>query len=45
MPKLYPDQYAEKNSVVQELFIDTADDNYIAARWCFHENLDVGFFG
>jgi hypothetical protein len=44
MPKLYPDQYAEKNSVVQELFINTADDNYIAARWCFHENLNVDFF-
>lgn len=44
MTKPYPDQYAEKNSIVQELFINTADDNYIAARWCFHESLNVDFF-
>jgi HEPN domain-containing protein len=44
MTKLYPDQYAEKSSIVQELFINTADDNYIAARWCFHESLNVDFF-
>src|SRR3981081_3154985 len=44
MVNSYPDQYAEKNSIVQELFINTADDNYIAARWSFHENLNVDFF-
>src|ERR1700737_1057245 len=44
MAKPYPEQYAEKHSIVKELFIATADDNYIAARWCFHENLNVDFF-
>jgi HEPN domain-containing protein len=44
MPIPYDEQYAEKHSIVKELFIATADDNYIAARWCFHENLNVDFF-
>jgi HEPN domain-containing protein len=44
MTKPYPDQYAEKQSIVQELFINTADDNYITARACFHENLNADFF-
>src|SRR6266404_2490704 len=44
MPTPYDEQYAEKHSIVKELFIATADDNYIAARWCFHQNLNVDFF-
>ncbi|MCY4560069.1 MAG: hypothetical protein OXF79_27655 [Chloroflexi bacterium] len=36
--------YAEQNRVVRSLFIDTADDNYIAARWCFVEGLNVDYF-
>jgi hypothetical protein len=40
----FEDQYAEKNSIVRELFIATADDNYITARWCFHQDLNVDFF-
>ncbi|KQY99994.1 hypothetical protein ASD45_03655 [Pseudolabrys sp. Root1462] len=44
MTMLNDDQFAEKHSIVNELFINTADDNYIAARWCFHENLNVDFF-
>ena len=28
----------------RSLFIDTADDNYIAARWCFVEGLNVDYF-
>ena len=35
---------AQKKQIVQELFINTADDNYIAARWCFFERLNVDFF-
>lgn len=35
---------AHKKQIVQELFINTADDNYIAARWCFFEGLNVDFF-
>ncbi|HEX7892823.1 MAG TPA: hypothetical protein VF447_01440 [Terriglobales bacterium] len=44
MPKSFEDQYAEKHSIVKELFIATADDNYITARWCFHRDLNVDFF-
>jgi len=44
MPKTFDDQYAEKHSIIKELFIATADDNYIAARWCFHQGLNVDFF-
>ena len=36
--------HAEQNRVVRSLFIDTADDNYIAARWCFVEGLNVDYF-
>ena len=36
--------HAEQDLIVRELFIDTADDNYIAARWCFVEGLNVDYF-
>ena len=36
--------HAEQGLIVRELFIDTADDNYIAARWCFFEALNVDYF-
>ena len=35
---------AQKKKIVQELFISTADDNYITARWCFNEKLNVDYF-
>ena len=35
---------AQKKQIVQELFINTADDNYIMARWCFIEELNVDYF-
>lgn len=38
-------RYAYKHSIVNELFIKTADDNYVTARWCFANGLDVEFFG
>ena len=38
------DLYADKHSIIDELFIKTADDNYVTARWCFHQNLNVDFF-
>lgn len=44
MPGVYPDLHAEKSSIVKELFISTADDNYVLARWCFQKNLNVDFF-
>ncbi len=44
MTNPYPQHYVAKHSIIKELFIATADDNYINARWCFHENLNVDFF-
>ena len=36
--------YAGKHSIVQELFIKTADENYVTARFCFAHELNVDFF-
>jgi HEPN domain-containing protein len=36
--------YPFKHSLVDELFIKTADDNYVVARWCFNYGMDVDFF-
>ena len=36
--------HVEQARIVQELFVDTADDNYINARWCFVEGLNVDHF-
>jgi hypothetical protein len=36
--------FAEKHSIINELYIATADHNYILARWCFHQHLNVDFF-
>lgn len=44
MPYDFPELHAEKHSMVRELFISTADDNYISARWCFQQELNVDFF-
>lgn len=29
--------------LVQKMFVDTADDNYIAARWCFCRRLQIDY--
>ena len=36
--------HAERSLIVREIFVDTADDNYIAARWCFVEGLNIDWF-
>jgi HEPN domain-containing protein len=43
MPAEVGELFAEQSSIIDELFIKTADDNYITARWCFHRNLNVDF--
>lgn len=43
MPAEVDDLYAEKHSIIDDLFIKTADDNYITARWCFHQNINVDY--
>jgi hypothetical protein len=44
MPENLDDFFAEKQSIINELFIATADDNYVLARWCFHQHLNVDFY-
>jgi hypothetical protein len=44
MPFDLDEAYAGKHSIVDEFFIKTADDNYIAARWCFTQGLNIDFF-
>ncbi len=39
-----PHLHAHQSSIVREFFVDTADDNYITARWCFFEALNVDYF-
>ena len=36
--------HAHQSAIIRELFIDTADDNYITARWCFFEALNFDYF-
>ena len=36
--------YPYRHSIVNELFIKTADDNYVTARWCYANGFDVDFF-
>jgi HEPN domain-containing protein len=38
------DLYPYKHSLVDEFFIKTADDNYVVARWCADNGMDVDFF-
>jgi hypothetical protein len=44
MPEILDDSFANKHSIINELIIATADDNYVLARWCFHQHLNVDFF-
>ncbi len=48
MPKRAPREISrldvEKHSIVRELLVDTADDNYITARWCYSEGLYIDFY-
>jgi HEPN domain-containing protein len=44
MPETLDDFYAERHSIINEMFIATADHNYVLARWSFHQHLNVDFF-
>ena len=37
------DLYPYRHSIVDEIFIKTADDNYVTARWCYANGFDVDF--
>ncbi|MBL8882399.1 MAG: hypothetical protein JNL45_05020 [Hyphomicrobium sp.] len=34
---------ADKLTIVRDLFIATADENYITARWCYQQSLNIDF--
>lgn len=38
------DLNALKNNVVTQMFVDTADQNYVIARWAYHRGLFLDFF-
>jgi hypothetical protein len=38
------DLLADKGSIIHEMFLHTADENYIVARWCFDNQLMTDFF-
>lgn len=44
MTRPLPPYFAEKQTIIRALFIDTADDNYTLARFCFHAALNIDFF-
>jgi hypothetical protein len=43
MPEEVTELDAYKSSITKRFFIDTADDNYIVARWCYFHALNVDF--
>ncbi|PRY89499.1 hypothetical protein [Donghicola tyrosinivorans] len=36
-------QQALRNNIVYDMYLDTADQNYVVARWCFQRNLALDF--
>ena len=44
MPYEIEPVHVEQGGIVREFFVNTADDNYITARWCFVENLHIDYF-
>ncbi|WP_024342605.1 hypothetical protein [Bradyrhizobium japonicum] len=34
---------ASKNNLARELFVRTADENYVTARWCANNRLNTDF--
>lgn len=36
-------QDALRNSITYDMFVDSADQNYVVARWCFQRNLALDF--
>lgn len=38
------DTYSDKHSLIEVFFIRTADSNYITARWCSFNGLDLEYF-
>lgn len=43
MTKKTPQQRANQNHIANNMFVDSADQNYVVARWCYHMKLDIDF--
>jgi len=43
MSKEISQQQALRNSITNDMFVDSADQNYVVARWCFQMNLATDF--
>ena len=43
MTKEISQQQALRNSIINDMFVDSADQNYVVARWCFQMNLATDF--
>ncbi len=44
MTTLSSDRDVLKNNIVTETFVDTADQNYLIARWAYHRGMFTDFF-
>lgn len=42
--RILDDLYPHKHSIANELYIKTADENYVVARWCSRHRLETDFF-
>ncbi|MBC6411503.1 MAG: hypothetical protein GDA39_00505 [Hyphomonadaceae bacterium] len=38
---MYPEAY--RNDIIKNMFVDSADDTYVAARWCYQVRLNTDF--
>ena len=43
MTKDITDQDVDRNNITYNMFVDSADQNYVVARWCFQNNLSLDF--
>lgn len=42
-PKIITDRQCKQGSIIRDMFVDTADQNYVLARWCFQMGMQSDF--
>ncbi|MDA7966195.1 hypothetical protein [Ruegeria sp.] len=42
-PKIITNQKCKQGSIIRDMFVDTADQNYVLARWCFQMGMPSDF--
>lgn len=42
-PKVITDLQCKQASIIRDMFVDTADQNYVLARWCFQMGMSSDF--